>query len=294
MHSDEQPVGLCEQMAEALKLADTEYFDGVWAAAGSVDLGSRVTDEECLAATAIKAALAAYERAPKRESAQHSDEQVVASATRVQAYLDAKKEVSGLHPEVIHVIHASGGKHELNVSDLEALLSSRREVEQPVDSSPLLPPWFDIAIAPKNGATILGMYAAKESYLGDDGPRHHIVRWFDSEKAFCTIDGKGDPERQPTLTHWQPLTYLHVLYGHTVYPVPSAYYAYPLPDEWRQSPKRESVGRDFMLEAQSVLINVRQFLSGWHQDGTAWSEWDRDVEAAVGKLQMQIEEYLNG
>ncbi len=44
------------------------------------------------------------------------------SLNRITAYIAAKKEVSGLHPEVIHVIHANGGKHELRVSDLEALL----------------------------------------------------------------------------------------------------------------------------------------------------------------------------
>lgn len=49
------------------------------------------------------------------------------SLNRITAYLAAKKEVSGLHPEVIHVIHANGGKHELKVSDLEELLQ-RREI----------------------------------------------------------------------------------------------------------------------------------------------------------------------
>lgn len=46
------------------------------------------------------------------------------SLNRISAYLNAKKEVSGLHPEVIHVIHANSGKHELRVSDLEAAIAA--------------------------------------------------------------------------------------------------------------------------------------------------------------------------
>lgn len=46
------------------------------------------------------------------------------SLSRITAYLNAKKEVGGLHPEVIHVIHTSGGKHELRVSDLEAAIAA--------------------------------------------------------------------------------------------------------------------------------------------------------------------------
>ena len=57
------------------------------------------------------------------------------SLNRITAYLDAKKEVSGLHPEVIHVIHANGGKHELKVSDLEALLQ-RGEICLPNENVP--------------------------------------------------------------------------------------------------------------------------------------------------------------
>ncbi len=125
--------------------------------------------------------------------------------------------------------------------------------DQPVGCSPLLPPWFDIATAPKNGATILGMYAAKESYLGDDGPRHHIVRWFDKTEAFSTIDSNGEPERTPTLTHWQPLTYLHCLYGHVVYPVAGSYYAYALPTEWKV-PEREII--DLVALERAIITEL--------------------------------------
>lgn len=49
---------------------------------------------------------------------------------------------------------------------------------------------------------------------------------------------------------------------------------------------------DFFKEAQITLCAVRQLLSGWHADGTAWSQWDREVEEAVEALQYYIEERL--
>lgn len=54
---------------------------------------------------------------------------------RLSAYLNAKKEVNGLHPEVIHVIHANGGKHELRVSDLEAAIAAMGDVRKDADSA---------------------------------------------------------------------------------------------------------------------------------------------------------------
>lgn len=49
------------------------------------------------------------------------------SLNRMTAYLAAKREVSGLHPEVIHVIHANGGKHELTVSDIKVAIAAMRD-----------------------------------------------------------------------------------------------------------------------------------------------------------------------
>lgn len=33
-----------------------------------------------------------------------------------------------------------------------------------------------------------------------------------------------------------------------------------------------------------LLVDVAQLLDGWHQDGTAWSEWDETVRRRVGAM----------
>lgn len=40
-----------------------------------------------------------------------------------------------------------------------------------------------------------------------------------------------------------------------------------------------------LTRIRTTLCNVSQLLSGWHADGTAWSEWDESVRQEVVKLQ---------
>lgn len=42
-------------------------------------------------------------------------------------------------------------------------------------------------------------------------------------------------------------------------------------------------------EWQEVLCCVAQVFDGWHNDGTAWSEWDESVRKRVGELQQKLE-----
>ena len=37
-------------------------------------------------------------------------------------------------------------------------------------------------------------------------------------------------------------------------------------------------------KAVNVLTNTGQLLDGWHNDGTAWSEWDESVRQDVSEL----------
>jgi hypothetical protein len=46
---------------------------------------------------------------------------------------------------------------------------------------------------------------------------------------------------------------------------------------------------DFILRLRNVLCNVSQIFDGWHNDGTAWSEWDESIRRCVGQLQQEIE-----
>lgn len=41
-------------------------------------------------------------------------------------------------------------------------------------------------------------------------------------------------------------------------------------------------------EALDVLTDVAQLLDGWHNDGTAWSEWDEQVRKRVSQLQTRL------
>jgi len=34
-------------------------------------------------------------------------------------------------------------------------------------------------------------------------------------------------------------------------------------------------------ELRDLLVDVAQLLDGWHQDGTAWTEWDENVRRRV-------------
>ena len=44
-----------------------------------------------------------------------------------------------------------------------------------------------------------------------------------------------------------------------------------------------------LREAQETLCRCAQLLQGWHSDGTAWSEWDSDVEKRLHSLQQRLE-----
>jgi hypothetical protein len=40
---------------------------------------------------------------------------------------------------------------------------------------------------------------------------------------------------------------------------------------------------------KDLLCHVHQLLTGWHQDGTAWTEWDEDVRKRVLEMQYEID-----
>lgn len=46
-------------------------------------------------------------------------------------------------------------------------------------------------------------------------------------------------------------------------------------------------------ELQTLLSDVHQLLTGWHSDGTAWSEWDEQVRNRVEKMQEKVSDFNN-
>jgi len=42
-------------------------------------------------------------------------------------------------------------------------------------------------------------------------------------------------------------------------------------------------------DLRHLLCDVAQLLDGWHQDGTAWSEWDESVRKRVVEIQRTLE-----
>lgn len=47
---------------------------------------------------------------------------------------------------------------------------------------------------------------------------------------------------------------------------------------------RASADEPSRQQLTGVLCRVAQLLDGWHQDGTAWTEYDRSVRSEVGSL----------
>lgn len=45
-----------------------------------------------------------------------------------------------------------------------------------------------------------------------------------------------------------------------------------------------------LAAARETLCLTMQLLRGWHEDGTPWSDHDRDVERQVAELQQLVEE----
>lgn len=48
-------------------------------------------------------------------------------------------------------------------------------------------------------------------------------------------------------------------------------------------------GSAFLCSLQDTLCEVAQLLDGWHQDGTAWSEWDESVRQKVLSIVQHVE-----
>lgn len=42
-------------------------------------------------------------------------------------------------------------------------------------------------------------------------------------------------------------------------------------------------------ELRHLLCDVAQLLDGWHNDGTAWTEWDESVRRRVSEMQRRLE-----
>jgi hypothetical protein len=47
-------------------------------------------------------------------------------------------------------------------------------------------------------------------------------------------------------------------------------------------------------EMLDVLVDVSQLFDGWHQDGTAWSEWDESVRKRLAALNLRLDAARNG
>ena len=47
----------------------------------------------------------------------------------------------------------------------------------------------------------------------------------------------------------------------------------------------------FQQRLSQLLIDIAQLLDGWHQDGTAWSEWDESVRRRVMEMMIEIDSY---
>jgi hypothetical protein len=47
-------------------------------------------------------------------------------------------------------------------------------------------------------------------------------------------------------------------------------------------------------ELRQLLCDVAQLLDGWHNDGTAWSEWDESVRKRVLEMQLKLEPPTRG
>lgn len=43
-------------------------------------------------------------------------------------------------------------------------------------------------------------------------------------------------------------------------------------------------------ELRNLLCDVAQLLDGWHQDGTAWTEYDESIRKRVSEMQQALEE----
>ena len=46
--------------------------------------------------------------------------------------------------------------------------------------------------------------------------------------------------------------------------------------------------RALLARGAAILPNVAQLLDGWHQDGTAWTEWDEEVRRDVSRFHADI------
>lgn len=42
-------------------------------------------------------------------------------------------------------------------------------------------------------------------------------------------------------------------------------------------------------DLRSLLCDVAQLLDGWHNDGTAWTDWDESVRKRVSEWQSKLE-----
>jgi len=49
---------------------------------------------------------------------------------------------------------------------------------------------------------------------------------------------------------------------------------------------------DEICDLRDTLCKVAQLLDGWHQDGTAWSEWDESVRKDVSRLLLKTDKML--
>ena len=50
--------------------------------------------------------------------------------------------------------------------------------------------------------------------------------------------------------------------------------------DWAEDKRRE----DCPVDIVNTLTNACQVFDGWHNDGTAWSEWDESVRQDMAKL----------
>lgn len=57
---------------------------------------------------------------------------------------------------------------------------------------------------------------------------------------------------------------------------------------WRSYQEIESALTSTVTSTLNLLTDVAQILDGWHNDGTAWSEWDEQVRQRVTALQQQL------
>ena len=54
------------------------------------------------------------------------------------------------------------------------------------------------------------------------------------------------------------------------------------------TPETATISEELLIELDATLCCVAQLLDGWHNDGTAWSEWDESVRNDVSRVHRKV------